>query len=61
VPPILHLNGHKISNPTVPARITREELEQLLRGYGWTPYKQRGPAADSQLEVEIGTVRTSNR
>jgi len=35
--PILHLNGYKISNPTVLARIPREELEQLLRGYGWTP------------------------
>lgn len=36
--PILHLNGYKISNPTVLARITREELEQLLVGYGWTPH-----------------------
>src|SRR5882757_1406554 len=35
--PILHLNGYKIANPTIFARITREELEQLLRGYGWTP------------------------
>src|ERR1035437_8006886 len=35
--PILHLNGYKISNPTVLARITREELEQLFCGYGWTP------------------------
>jgi xylulose-5-phosphate/fructose-6-phosphate phosphoketolase len=35
--PILHLNGYKISSPTVLARITREELDQLLRGYGWTP------------------------
>src|SRR5664279_5232672 len=35
--PILHLNGFKISNPTVLARIEPEELEQLLRGYGWTP------------------------
>jgi len=35
--PILHLNGYKISNPTVLARITREELEQLFRGYGWEP------------------------
>jgi len=35
--PILHLNGYKISNPTVLARITRDELEQLLRGYGWVP------------------------
>ena len=36
--PILHLNGYKISNPTVLARITRDELDQLMRGYGWTPY-----------------------
>jgi len=35
--PILHLNGYKISNPTVLARISREELEQLFRGYGWDP------------------------
>jgi xylulose-5-phosphate/fructose-6-phosphate phosphoketolase len=35
--PILHLNGYKISSPTLLARISREELEQLLRGYGWTP------------------------
>jgi xylulose-5-phosphate/fructose-6-phosphate phosphoketolase len=40
--PILHLNGYKIANPTVLARITREELEQLLRGYGWTPYYVEG-------------------
>ena len=36
--PILHLNGYKIANPTILARISREELDQLLRGYGWTPY-----------------------
>ena len=35
--PILHLNGYKIANPTILARIGHEELEQLLRGYGWTP------------------------
>ena len=35
--PILHLNGYKISNPTILARITHEELEQLLGGCGWTP------------------------
>jgi xylulose-5-phosphate/fructose-6-phosphate phosphoketolase len=40
--PILHLNGYKIANPTILARITREELEQLLRGYGWTPYFVEG-------------------
>jgi xylulose-5-phosphate/fructose-6-phosphate phosphoketolase len=40
--PILHLNGYKISNPTVLARITHEELDQLLRGYGWRPYFVEG-------------------
>lgn len=35
--PILHLNGYKISNPTLLARIDREELDNLLRGYGWAP------------------------
>ena len=40
--PILHLNGYKIANPTVLARIPRGELEQLLRGYGWTPYFVEG-------------------
>jgi xylulose-5-phosphate/fructose-6-phosphate phosphoketolase len=40
--PILHLNGYKISNPTLLARISHEELEQLLRGYGWTPYFVEG-------------------
>jgi len=36
--PILHLNGYKINNPTLLARIPRTELEQLMRGYGWTPH-----------------------
>jgi xylulose-5-phosphate/fructose-6-phosphate phosphoketolase len=40
--PILHLNGYKIANPTLLARISRDELEQLLRGYGWTPYYVEG-------------------
>jgi xylulose-5-phosphate/fructose-6-phosphate phosphoketolase len=35
--PILHLNGYKISNPTVLARIGEEELGQFLRGCGWEP------------------------
>ncbi|MEQ9465663.1 MAG: phosphoketolase family protein [Haliea sp.] len=35
--PILHLNGYKINNPTLLARIPRQELEQLFLGYGWTP------------------------
>jgi xylulose-5-phosphate/fructose-6-phosphate phosphoketolase len=40
--PILHLNGYKISNPTVLARIEPEELENLFKGYGWTPYFVEG-------------------
>src|SRR5665213_1708973 len=40
--PILHLNGYKISNPSILARISHEELEQLFRGYGWTPYFVEG-------------------
>ncbi len=36
--PILHLNGYKIANPTVLARISHQELDQLMRGYGYTPY-----------------------
>ena len=40
--PILHLNGFKISNPTILARITHEELDQLLLGYGWTPLYVEG-------------------
>ena len=45
--PILHLNGYKIANPAVLARITHEELEQFLRGCGWTPIFVEGhePAA----------------
>ncbi|HEY4361396.1 MAG TPA: phosphoketolase family protein [Bryobacteraceae bacterium] len=40
--PVLHLNGYKIANPTILARISTEELEQLFRGYGWTPYVVEG-------------------
>ena len=40
--PILHLNGYKIANPTLLARIPHEELEELLHGYGWTPYFVEG-------------------
>lgn len=40
--PILHLNGYKIANPTILARISHEELDQLLRGYGYRPYFVEG-------------------
>jgi xylulose-5-phosphate/fructose-6-phosphate phosphoketolase len=49
--PILHLNGFKISNPTVLARIEHDELDQFLRGCGWKPYFVEGhdPAVMHQL------------
>ncbi len=40
--PILHLNGYKINNPTLLSRISHEELENLFKGYGWTPYFVEG-------------------
>lgn len=40
--PILHLNGYKIANPTVLARISRKELQSLLEGYGWVPHFVEG-------------------
>ncbi len=48
--PVLHLNGYKIANPTLLARISRDELESLMRGYGWTPLFVEGhePAAMHQ-------------
>jgi xylulose-5-phosphate/fructose-6-phosphate phosphoketolase len=54
--PILHLNGYKISNPTVLARITHEELDQLLRGYGWTPYFVEGNEPDLMHEAMAATL-----
>jgi xylulose-5-phosphate/fructose-6-phosphate phosphoketolase len=49
--PILHLNGYKIANPTLSARVAHEELEELLHGYGYQPYFVAGdePAAMHQL------------
>jgi xylulose-5-phosphate/fructose-6-phosphate phosphoketolase len=62
--PILHLNGYKIANPTVLARISREELESLLIGYGYRPYFVEGdePKAMHQLmaatlDAVIGEIR----
>jgi xylulose-5-phosphate/fructose-6-phosphate phosphoketolase len=53
--PILHLNGFKIANPTVLARIEPEELDQFLRGCGWTPYFVEGddPAL---MHEEMATI-----
>jgi xylulose-5-phosphate/fructose-6-phosphate phosphoketolase len=49
--PILHLNGYKISNPTILARIEPDELEQFLRGCGWNPYFVEGHDPDTMHEL----------
>ena len=54
--PILHLNGYKISNPTVLARIEHEELEQFLRGCGWTPYFVEGDKPEAMHELMAATL-----
>lgn len=52
--PVLHLNGYKIANPTLLARIPRDELASLLRGYGWDPLFVEGhePAAMHRAMAE---------
>ena len=54
--PILHLNGYKIDNPTLLARISHEELENLFRGYGWTPYFVEGSDVDSMHQAMAATM-----
>jgi xylulose-5-phosphate/fructose-6-phosphate phosphoketolase len=54
--PILHLNGYKISNPTILARISREELEQFLRGCGWAPLFVEGHEPHLMHEAMAGAL-----
>jgi xylulose-5-phosphate/fructose-6-phosphate phosphoketolase len=54
--PILHLNGYKINNPTLLARISHEELESLMRGYGWTPYFVEGSDPDTMHQAMAATT-----
>ena len=54
--PILHLNGYKINNPTLLARISHEELEDLLKGYGWTPHFVEGSDPESMHQAMAATV-----
>ena len=54
--PILHLNGYKIANPTVLARISREELEQFFRGYGYTPYVVEGYEPELMHQLMAATL-----
>ena len=53
--PVLHLNGYKIANPTVLARISPEELDSLFRGYGWTPYVVEGDDP-AQMHAKMAEV-----
>ncbi len=57
--PILHLNGFKISNPTLLARIEHEELEQFFRGNGWTPYFVEGDDPDTMHQLMAATLETA--
>jgi xylulose-5-phosphate/fructose-6-phosphate phosphoketolase len=54
--PILHLNGYKINNPTLLARISHEELENLFKGYGWTPYFVEGSDPESMHQAMAATM-----
>ena len=54
--PILHLNGYKISNPTVLARIEHEELEKFLQGCGWTPYFVEGDEPEKMHQLMAATL-----
>ena len=54
--PILHLNGYKINNPTVLARISHKELESLFIGYGYKPYFVEGSKPDEMHEKMAATL-----
>ena len=54
--PVLHLNGYKINNPTVLARISHEELEALFLGYGYTPYFVEGSDPQSMHQAMAATL-----
>lgn len=54
--PILHLNGYKIANPTVLARISHEELDHLFRGYGYNPYFVEGDDPQKLHQLMASTL-----
>ncbi|MGI8500049.1 MAG: phosphoketolase, partial [Hassallia sp.] len=56
--PILHLNGYKIANPTVLARISHEELESLFVGYGYKPYFVEGSDPEIVHQLMAATLDT---
>ena len=59
--PILHLNGYKIANPTVLARISHEELELLFRGYGYKPHFVEGDDPAVMHELMADDARDGDR
>ena len=54
--PILNLNGYKINNPTILARVSHEELENLFKGYGWTPHFVEGEDVDLMHQEMAGAM-----
>ena len=54
--PILHLNGYKIANPTVLARISHTELDDLFRGYGYEPYFVEGDEPEEMHQLMAATL-----
>ena len=56
--PILHLNGYKINNPTLLSRISHQELEDLFKGYGWTPHFVEGDDPELMHQQMAKTLET---
>ena len=56
--PVLHLNGYKINNPTVLARISHDELKAMFIGYGWEPYFVEGDDLDTMHQAMAATMET---
>src|SRR6202453_5528422 len=56
--PILHLNGYKIANPTIPGRMSDEDLIKLYTGYGYQPYFVEGHEPEKVHQLMAATVDT---
>ncbi len=54
--PVLHLNGYKLNNPSILSRITHDELNKLLEGYGWAPYFVEGHEPASMHQAMAATL-----
>lgn len=56
--PVLHLNGYKINNPTILARISHDEIEALFKGYGWQPFFVEGSDQETMHQAMAHTMET---